>query len=118
MLHFILTWIATAISLVITAYLVQGFKIDSFTAALIGAAVLGFVNAIVRPLLILMTLPLTIVTLGLFLLIINAITFWLVVALTPGFYLAGFLPALLGTIVLTIVSTVVNWILSMFESSR
>ncbi|MGV0024610.1 phage holin family protein [Phormidesmis priestleyi] len=109
MLHFILTWLATAISLIITSHIVPGFRIDNFTAALIGAAILGFVNAIVRPLLILFTLPLTILSLGLFLFVINAIAFWLVAALTPGFYIAGFFSALLGAIVLTIVSTVLYW---------
>jgi putative membrane protein len=109
MLHFILTWLATAVSLIITSHIVPGFRIDSFAAALIGAAILGFVNAIVRPLLILFTLPLTILSLGLFLFVINAIAFWLVAALTPGFYIAGFFSALIGAIVLTIVSTVVYW---------
>jgi putative membrane protein len=117
MLHFILTWVATAISLIITSYIVPGFRIDSFAAALIGAAILGFVNAIVRPLLILFTLPLTILTLGLFLFVINAIAFWIVAALTPGFHLAGFLSALLGAIVLTIVSTIVYWFFGRIEPS-
>ncbi|PSB29637.1 phage holin family protein [Stenomitos frigidus] len=108
MLHFILTWLATALSLVITAHFVPGFKIDSFTAALIGAVILGVVNAIVRPILTLLTLPLTIVTLGLFLFVVNAFTFWLVAAITPGFHLAGFLTALIGAIVLTIVSSIVS----------
>ncbi|NJR50601.1 MAG: phage holin family protein [Leptolyngbyaceae cyanobacterium CSU_1_3] len=117
MLHFILTWLATAISLIITASIVPGLRIDGLVAALIGAAVLGFVNAIVRPLLILFTLPLTILTLGLFLLVINAIAFWLVAALTPGFYVAGFFSALIGAVVLTIVSAVVYWFFGRLEPS-
>lgn len=115
MLHFILTWLATAVSLVITAYVVPGFQIDSFTDALIGAVILGLVNAIVRPILTLLTLPLTILSLGLFLFVINAITFWLVAALTPGFHLAGFLTALLGAIVLTLVSSIVFLVIRSFD---
>lgn len=113
MLHFILTWLGAAIALVITAHFVPGFKVDSFTAALIGAAVMGFVNAIVRPILIFFTLPLTIVTLGLFLLVVNAIAFWLVVAFTPGLHLAGFFTALIASVVLTIVSMVISFVLRM-----
>lgn len=116
MLHFILTWLATAISLIITANLVAGFKVDTFTAALIGAVILGFVNAIIRPILIVLTLPLTLVTLGLFLFVVNAIAFALVATITPGFHLAGFLPALVGSIVLTIVSSIINWVLRTVES--
>ncbi len=110
MLHFILTWLATAVSLVITDHFVTGLRIESFTAALTGAVVLGVVNAIVRPILTLLTLPLTIVTLGLFLFVVNAFTFWLVAAVTPGFYISGLFTALIGVIVLTIVSTIVSWL--------
>ena len=115
MLHFILTWVATAVSLLITAYLVPDFKIDSFTAALTGAVVLGLANAIVRPILVLLTLPLTILTLGLFLFVINAITFWLVASITPGFSIVGVLTPFIGAIVLTIVSSIVSFVLRSFE---
>ena len=109
MLNFILTWLAAAFSLAATAYFVPGFKVDSFSAALIGAVVLGFVNAIVRPLLVLFTLPFTILTLGLFLFVVNAIAFWLVASLTPGLSISGFFPAFVGAIVLSVVSWLVNW---------
>lgn len=111
MLYFLLTWIATAISLLITAYIVPGFEFDNnFTSALIAAAVLGLVNAIVRPILIILTLPFTLLTLGLFLFVINALMLWLVGAIVPGFVVTGFLPALLGSIVLTLVSTVLGYL--------
>jgi putative membrane protein len=102
--RFLLTWLLTTVSLLITAYLVPGFIIKTFADAAIAAVVLGLVNAIVKPLLILLTLPLTIVTLGLFLFVVNAMTIWLVAALTPGFALTGFLPALMGSIVLSFVT--------------
>ena len=93
MLNFLLTWVATAISLLITAHVVPGFEFNNFTTALIAAAILGLVNAIVRPILIILTLPFTLLTLGLFLFVINALMLWLVGFLTPGFVVTGFLPA-------------------------
>jgi putative membrane protein len=106
--QFLLTWIATALSLWVTAWLVPGLDINSWQAAAIGALILGLVNAIVKPILIIFTLPLTILTLGLFLLVINAITLGLVGYLTPGFRVDGFFPALIGSIVLSLVSGVIN----------
>ena len=73
MLQFLLTWLATAVSLVITAFIVPGFAIVSFSSAIVGAAVLGLVNAVIKPIIVLFTLPLTILTLGLFLFVVNAI---------------------------------------------
>ena len=108
--NFLLTWLLAAVSLVITAYLVPGFVIQSFIAALIAAVILGLVNAIIKPLLVVLTLPITIVTLGLFLFIVNAITIWIAGAITPGFDVNGFIPALIGSIVLTIVSSVLNYL--------
>lgn len=108
--YFLLTWLLTAVALVITASVVPGFAIANFVAALIAAVILGLINAIVRPILVLMTLPITVVTLGLFLFIINAITIWLAGAITPGFDVAGFLPALVGSIVLTIISSVLHFL--------
>jgi putative membrane protein len=109
--QFLLTWLVTAISLLITANIVSGFTVSSFGAAAIAAIVLGLVNAIVKPILVLLTLPLTIVTLGLFLFVINALTIWLAGELTPGFDVAGFLPALIGSIVLTLVTSAINFLI-------
>lgn len=116
MLQFVLIWLATAVSLIITAFVVPGFTIVSFSSALIGAAVLGFVNAIIKPILILFTLPLTILTLGLFLLVVNAIALGLVGYLTPGLSVAGFFPALFGSIVLTVVSSLIHQFFPSAES--
>ncbi len=107
--RFLVTWLLTAISILITAYFVPGFIVKNFVAAMVAAIILGLVNAVVKPILVLLTLPLTIVSLGLFLFVINAITIWLAGAITPGFDVAGFLPALLGSIVLTIVTSVLNF---------
>ena len=104
MLQFLLTWFATAVSLLITAWIVPGLSIEGLAAAVVGAIALGFVNAIVKPILIVFTLPLTILTFGLFLLVVNAIALGLVGYLTPGFEVTGFFPAIFGSIVLSIVS--------------
>ncbi|MEC4894836.1 MAG: phage holin family protein [Oscillatoria sp. PMC 1051.18] len=109
--QFILTWLATAASLLITAWIVPGLTITSITAAIVAAAVLGFVNAFVKPILVLFTLPLTILTLGLFLLVVNAIALGLVGYLSPGFAVAGFFPALIGSFVLSFVSGLINQLL-------
>ena len=97
-------------ALVITAQLVKGFVVTSFVAALIAAVILGLINAIVRPILVLLTLPITFFTLGLFLLVINALTLLLAGVISPGFQVQGFVPALIGSIVLTIVASVLNFV--------
>nr|WP_169886897.1 phage holin family protein [Scytonema hofmannii] len=108
MLNFLLTWLVATASLLITAYIIPGFEFDSFNTAIVAALTLGLVNAFVRPIFFILTLPLTILTLGLFLFIVNALMLWLVGGLVPGFLVAGFVPALLGSIVLTVVSTVLE----------
>ena len=113
--QFLLTWLITAISLMITAYFVQGFVVTSFVAALIAAVILGLVNAIVKPILVILTLPLTILTLGLFLFVVNGITIWFAGVLTPGFTVTGLLPALLGSIVLTLVSSAINLVVERIQ---
>jgi putative membrane protein len=109
--RFIITWLITALSLLITAYFIPGFHVRSFMAAIIAAAVIGLVNAIVRPVLSLLTLPITILTLGLFAFVVNALTLWFASAFSPGFEINGFIPALLGSLVLSLVSGLLNWIL-------
>lgn len=106
--QFLLTWLLAAVSLLVTAKLVPGLSIEGFMPSLLGSAVMGFMNATVKPILQILTLPLTILTLGLFLLIVNAISFGLVGYFTPGFDVEGFFPALIGSIVLALVSWVLN----------
>ena len=117
MLQFFLTWIATALSLLITAFIVPGLTIVGILPAVIGAMVFGFVNAIVKPILVIFTLPLTILTLGLFLLVVNAIAFGLVGYVTPGFTVGGFFPALFGSCVLSFVSGLVSQIVKVEETT-
>lgn len=111
MLNFVLTWVLSAISLGITAYLVPGFNISSWQAAAIAVIVMALVNAIIKPIITLLTLPLTILTLGLFLFVVNAISISLVAYFTPGFLISNFWAALLGSIVLSLVSSLLNRLL-------
>ena len=112
MLSFFLTWIVAAVSLVITAYIVPGITVVSFPAAMLAAVVIGLVNAVVRPIITLLTLPLSILTLGLFLFVVNAISLslasWLAVAFDIGFKVSGFWPAFFGSIVLSFVSGLIG----------
>lgn len=108
--NFFLTWLLVAASLAITAYIVPGFAFDSLTTVAIASLILGLANAIVRPILVILTLPLTLLTLGLFLFVINAFMLWIVGFITPGFVVAGFLPALLASVVLTFVSTLLSFL--------
>jgi len=105
---FITRWLLSALGLALTAWLVPGIEVHNGTTLFIAALVLGLLNAIVKPLLILFTLPLTILTLGLFLLVINAILFLLAAHLVPGFEVHGFWPAFWGALVLSLISLVLS----------
>jgi len=100
----LLVWILNAVALLIVAYLLPGINVASFGSALIAALVLGLLNAVVKPLLILLTLPLTVVTLGLFLLVLNALVFWWAGSILKGFQVDGFWWAVIGAIVYSLVS--------------
>lgn len=105
---FILHLVLTALALLVVAQLVGGVHVGGFFSALIAALILGLVNAFVRPVMILLTLPLTIVTLGLFLFVVNALMFWLAAALVPGFQISGFGAALLGSILFTVLNLLID----------
>ena len=106
--RFLVTWLITAIGLVLTAQIIPGIQIENFWIAIIAAVVMGLINAFVRPILVFFTLPLTFLTLGLFLLIVNAISFSLVGYFTPGFQIGGFLDALFGSIILSCIVWIIN----------
>jgi putative membrane protein len=117
MKHFLLTWLGTAVALLITANIVPGFIIRNFVAALVAAVVIGLANGIIRPILSFFAFPITLLTFGLFTLVINALTLWIASALTPRAYfeIQGFIPAFLGSIVLAIVSSIINYFLRVVE---
>jgi putative membrane protein len=91
----------TAALLLLVAHLVRGFQVEGWGSAILGAIMLGLVNAFVRPVMVLLTLPFTILSFGLFLLVVNAFMLWLVSALVPGIRIQGFASALLGSLLLT-----------------
>lgn len=104
----LLVWLVNAIALVAVAYLLPGISVSSFLTALVAALVLGLVNAVVRPVLILLTLPVTLLTLGLFIFVINGLLFWFVGSFLEGFEVSGLLWGMIGAIVYSLVS----WALS------
>jgi len=108
MLRLLVVWLINTAALVAVAYLIPSVSIASFTAALIAALVLGLVNAVVRPILVLLTLPVTVLTLGLFIFVLNGLLFWAVGSFVEGFHVAGFWSGVLGAVVFSLVS----WVLS------
>jgi putative membrane protein len=111
MLALLARWVLNAAALLLVAYLYPGVSVASFFAAAIAALVLGLVNALVRPILVILTFPVTLLTLGLFLFVINALLFWLVAELVPGFNVNGFLAALVGSILYSVITLITSWIL-------
>lgn len=105
---FLIRLLLNVLALVAAAYFVPGIHISGMTAAILAGIILGFVNAIVRPVLFVLTLPATLLTLGLFIFVLNAMCLGLTAALVPGFEIDGFGSALLGAILIAIVSWVLN----------
>jgi putative membrane protein len=108
MLKAILHVLATAAALLIIAHYIPGITIASFTTAVIVALLWGLIGLTIKPVLGLLTLPITILTLGLFSFILNAALFWLLSVFVPGFAVAGFIPALEGSVILSLVSGLIH----------
>lgn len=104
----IIQLLVTALALIVTAYVVPGITVATFGAALVAAIVIAVINLVVKPIIMLVTLPVNVVTLGLFTFIINGLLLWLAAAVVPGFDVDGAIPAILGAIVLALVSMVLN----------
>ena len=107
-MRLLLLWILNAIALLAVTYLLPSIQISGFGTALLAALVLGFINTLVRPILAILTLPITVLTLGIFYLVLNGLLFWLASALLPGFQVQGFIPAMIGAILYS----VITWVLS------
>lgn len=108
MLFYALNVLSTAIALLLVDYIIPGVVIANFPAAIFAGIIIGIVNAVIRPILFILSLPITILTLGLFALVVNGICLWLASLLTPGFTVSGFWGFILGPIVLSFVSTMIN----------
>jgi putative membrane protein len=100
----LLSWIINALALLALPYLFESIRVEGFYTAMIVALVLGFINTVIRPVLIVLTLPINVVTLGLFTFVINGLLFWFVASFVKGFYVAGFWPAVWGAIVYSLIS--------------
>jgi len=109
-----LRWLLLTAAIIITSYLVRGIYVAGFFSALFAAAVLGILNALLRPVLIVLTLPINILTMGLFTFVINAFLLEMASGVVPGFYVRGFWSAVFGSIIISLVS----WLLSSFINER
>jgi len=114
----LLHWVLSALAVWIVAHIVPGISVSGPVAALIAALVIGLVNATLGLLLKILTFPLTILTLGLFWFVINALMLELAAALVPGFYVRGFIPALIGAVMLSLVSSVLQWLVMPSRNAR
>ncbi len=104
MMTLLLVWILNAVALLVVAYVLPGIVVASFGSAMLAALVLGLINMLVKPVLILLTLPITVVTLGLFLIVLNALMFWLAGSILKGFQVNGFWWAVGGAILYSLIS--------------
>ena len=107
-------WLLSALALLAVAYLVPGIHVSSFMSALIAAAVIGLANILIKPILLILTLPVTIITLGLFIFVINGLLFWLAGYLLQGFDVKTITAGIIGAIVYSIIS----WILSAIVTDK
>nr|WP_048438409.1 phage holin family protein [Caenimonas sp. SL110] len=114
----IVKWLLSASALLLVAYVYNGVVITSFGAAMLAALVIGLLNTFVRPILVLLTLPVTVVTLGLFLFVINALMFWAASGLLDGFQVRGFIAALIGSLIYTLIGVVVESALESLFSKK
>jgi len=110
-MQILIALVLNALALMATAYIVPGFHVADFTTALLAAIVLGVVNTFIKPVLSFVSAPITMVTLGLFAFVINAVVLFIVSAVVPGLKLDGWVPAILGAVVLSVVGTVLSTLL-------
>jgi putative membrane protein len=107
-MYFIARWLITTMAIMLTAYILPGIEVTSFYIGLIVSLIIGLLNAIVRPIIILLTLPITIVTLGIFILVINGLLFWFTASFIEGFRVDGFLFATIGALFVSVISWMGN----------
>ena len=106
----LLRWLVSALTLILLAYYLPGVRVDGGYTAIVVVLVLSLLNAVIRPILIVLTLPVNLLTLGLFSLVINALIFWLASTMVKGFYVEGFTAAFFGALIMSVVS----WFTSLF----
>jgi len=107
----VLRWAANTAAILIAAHLLKGLQVSGIKGAIVAAAILGILNALIRPLLLLLTLPLNILTLGLFTLVINGFLLYLVSKVTPDLIVRGFWSAILGSLIISLISGLLTWLI-------
>ncbi|MCL6638184.1 MAG: phage holin family protein [Firmicutes bacterium] len=115
-MRYLITLLLNGLALIIADYLIPGFRLEGIFSALLAAFILGLVNTLVRPLLILFTLPLTILTFGLFIFVVNAIAFSIAALLVPGFTVFSFWGAFWGAIFTSVISWALHGVYNLFEN--
>jgi putative membrane protein len=110
----LIRWVINALALILISQMIKGIQVDHIAAAFVAAAVLGVINAVLRPILILLTLPITILTLGLFALVINGFMLYIAGTIVKGFHVSGFWPSVFGALFLSLIS----WIANAFINDR
>jgi putative membrane protein len=113
-MRLLLAWLINALALLALKYIMPSITVDSFVTALIVAVVLGLINTVIRPIFVILTLPVTILTLGLFIFVINGLLFWAAGSFIPGFHVDGFWSGVFGAIIYSIIS----WALSALLLSK
>lgn len=114
----LIRWLLLAGALLLVAHLYPGVVVKSFTSALVAALVLGLLNTLLRPILVLLTLPVTVLTLGLFLFIINAVMFWMAASVLDGLAVTGFAAALIGSLIYSLCGMVIDVVVERMFPSR
>jgi len=118
MLKVLAKWLLLASALLFVAYVYEGVVVKSFGSAMLAALVIGLLNTVVRPILVVLTLPVTVLTVGLFLFVINALMFWLAAKLLDGFQVQGFVGALVGSVIYSILGLVIDSALERLFSKK
>ena len=118
MVKLIVKWILSAAALLFVAYVYQGVTVMSFGSAMLAALLIGLLNTVVRPVLVVLTLPVTVLTLGLFLFVINAFVFWAAAAVLDGFQVRDFVAALVGSLIYTAIGVVIESALERLFSKK
>jgi putative membrane protein len=118
MLKLFVKWVLLASALLFTAYIYSGVEVRSFGAAMLAAFVIGLLNTFVRPILVVLTLPATLLTVGLFLFVINALMFWAAAELLDGFQVNGFVSALIGSLIYSLLGVVIESALESLFSKK
>jgi putative membrane protein len=114
----IVKWLLSAAALLAVAHFYSGVEVKTFTAALIAALVIGLMNTFIRPVLVVLTLPVTVLTLGLFMFVINALMFWAAAGLLDGFHVNGFAAALIGSVLYSLMGIVIESALERLFSKK